>query len=439
MGHRRSREPSHFRSNIHSARRRLAHRCRDPVTKEHSFQNFLISCLETQIHIPNSWSDPIYFDFPGSDPSLFFDSGRAYVQGSCREGPPWVPDCFIRQFEIDLETGKALSEIKLLWKGAHPSGDAEGPHIYKEDDWYYLVTAEGSTFEGHQINIARSRNLWGPYEGHTSNPLLTAADTTEEVRWTGHGDLFEDTDGRWWCVHPGVRKSQTSPMRCPLGRETFITPVSWEAGSWPKVTQTKLEFKVPIEEHLGDDNEQVASTVPNVEDLFIRTPDMSNYEILTQDSYQLRPQSSTMSTAYGSTTFVGRRQRSLNCSVVVNLDLSSLSSGKTRAGLAVYKDSLRHAEIFFDASKQRIAFDTISINNTKVDQSLGEQVELQSSESSVVALKIDACNGQYVFSWSMGDGKSGSTAWHQVAAIDAAALSGHDMTGAIFGLFASTI
>ncbi|WYZ38206.1 hypothetical protein EsH8_III_000120 [Colletotrichum jinshuiense] len=122
----------------------------------HEFQNFLLSCQEDSIFSENSWSDAVPFQFPGIDPGLFFDetSGKAYVHGSYRTGPPWAPDCSIRQFQIDVETGEALSECKFLWKGASGKNDAEGPHIYFKDGWYYLLTAESSTFEGHQINIA---------------------------------------------------------------------------------------------------------------------------------------------------------------------------------------------------------------------------------------------------------------------------------------------
>ncbi|KIM97125.1 hypothetical protein OIDMADRAFT_57763 [Oidiodendron maius Zn] len=39
------------------------------------FENFFITCTDIR---SNNWSDPIYFDFHGIDPSLFFDDdGRA--------------------------------------------------------------------------------------------------------------------------------------------------------------------------------------------------------------------------------------------------------------------------------------------------------------------------------------------------------------------------
>jgi beta-xylosidase len=106
------------------------------------------------------WSDPIWFDFSGIDPSLFFDDdGKSYIQGSWRPSNLLNLKCHISQFEVDLETGKALSETKKIWDGFAGKADAEGPHIYKKDGWYYLLTAEAATFEHHMITKARSRDI----------------------------------------------------------------------------------------------------------------------------------------------------------------------------------------------------------------------------------------------------------------------------------------
>jgi beta-xylosidase len=133
------------------------------------------------------WSAPTWYDFRGIDPSLFFDDdGRVYIQGSYRAGPVWDPQCTVRQFEIDIETGKPLSETKHIWEGAMGKQDVEGPHVYKKDGYYYLLAAEAGTFEDHAITIARSKNVWGPYESCPKNPILTASGTDDVVQHTGH-------------------------------------------------------------------------------------------------------------------------------------------------------------------------------------------------------------------------------------------------------------
>ena len=40
--------------------------------------------------------------------------------------------------------------------------------IFKKGEYYYAMLAEGGTGYGHGINVARSKNLYGPYE----EPLL---------------------------------------------------------------------------------------------------------------------------------------------------------------------------------------------------------------------------------------------------------------------------
>jgi len=76
------------------------------------YANFYVTA--TDVH-SGKWSAPIYLDFRGIDSSLFFDDDdRAYIQGSYRAGPVWDPGCTIGQFEVDVETGKSLSEIKHI-------------------------------------------------------------------------------------------------------------------------------------------------------------------------------------------------------------------------------------------------------------------------------------------------------------------------------------
>lgn len=78
------------------------------------------------------WSDPIFIQAEGIDPDLFLDTdGRTYVISSPFE-----------LYEIDIKTGKALSEVRKVWDGTGGRW-AEGPHIYKKDGFYYLMAAEG--------------------------------------------------------------------------------------------------------------------------------------------------------------------------------------------------------------------------------------------------------------------------------------------------------
>ncbi|KAF8863143.1 Arabinanase/levansucrase/invertase [Acephala macrosclerotiorum] len=51
-----------------------------PTSAKDIFENFIISTTDIW---SNEWSDPIYFEFEGIDPSILFDDdGRSYIQGS---------------------------------------------------------------------------------------------------------------------------------------------------------------------------------------------------------------------------------------------------------------------------------------------------------------------------------------------------------------------
>ena len=70
------------------------------------------------------WSDPVWLEQGGIDPSLYFEDGHCYMVSN--------PDGGIWLCEIDPKTGKTLTPSRRIWNGTggrYP----EGPHIYKKD------------------------------------------------------------------------------------------------------------------------------------------------------------------------------------------------------------------------------------------------------------------------------------------------------------------
>ena len=57
---------------------------------------------------------------------------------------------------------------------------------------------------------------------------------------TGHGDLVELHDGSWALVLLGTRPRSTTRAWAPMGRETFVTPVTWVDG-WPHAEPVRLD------------------------------------------------------------------------------------------------------------------------------------------------------------------------------------------------------
>ena len=191
------------------------------------------------------WSDPVWLDFDGIDPSLFVDAdGRAWLVNN---GPPvgepryeghraiWIQ-------EFDLKSGRLVGPRTLLVDGGVSPADnpiwAEGPHIYKVGDWYYLNAAEGGTAEDHSQTIYRSRSVTGPYEPGPVNPTLTQRDLPrprpDRVEATGHADFVKLDDGSWWAVFLATRPF--AEQATLLGRETWLLPVTWQDG-WPVILE----------------------------------------------------------------------------------------------------------------------------------------------------------------------------------------------------------
>ena len=106
---------------------------------------------------------------------------------------------------------------------------------------WYLLIAEGGTYAGHSVSVARGPSPLGPWEGSPSNPILSHRSTDSPIQNTGHGDLVEAIDRSWWMVFLGVRPRGIGPTFHTLGRETFLVPVQWHDG-WPVPADPALEM-----------------------------------------------------------------------------------------------------------------------------------------------------------------------------------------------------
>lgn len=195
------------------------------------------------------WSQPHWLsDVPGIDASLFFDEdGKCYVMGTAQCWPNETGG--VRQgvwvAAYDIENFKVIGEQVPIYGGAFAGASSpEAPHIYHIGDYYYLMIAEGGTEHYHSETIARSKNIFGPYENNPANPLITHRHMGYScpIGNVGHADLVELPDGSWYAVMLASRLIDGVSKN--LGRETFICPVRWERG-WPLFSPDtgKLEWE----------------------------------------------------------------------------------------------------------------------------------------------------------------------------------------------------
>ena len=177
------------------------------------------------------WSDPIWIDDDGIDPSLLFDGESVYYT---RDGKgPDFDHPLVYQGKIDVETGKIDGGLRPIWSGTGGIWP-EGAHLYKVGTTYYLMAAEGGTGYDHCEVVARSSQPFGPFEPYPGNPIVShRLHRNDPVQATGHADLVELADGTWWAVLLGIRPR--GGRHHHLGRETFLAPVTWTRDGWPLI------------------------------------------------------------------------------------------------------------------------------------------------------------------------------------------------------------
>lgn len=197
--------------------------------------------------IEGPWSEPVFVNASGFDPGFYHEGGRHYVLN-----PQWDPrplpghhrfNGLILQ-EFSLEEGLLGEACQVLGNEDAVNWLREGPHIMRHDGWYYIACAEGGTGRRHRIRMARSRELWGPYEV-CPEPLVCAWCADTPLRKAGHGNFVEGPDGSWYVCHltsrylprrdgaPHVYDEREDGLS-PLGRETALQRVVWENG-WPRL------------------------------------------------------------------------------------------------------------------------------------------------------------------------------------------------------------
>jgi len=186
------------------------------------------------------WSEPYWLGAdkaPGIDPSLFFDDdGSCYYIGTRANpyGEKYFGDNYIWIQKLNLKTMEFEDEPYFVWNGSmRDIAWPEGPHLYKKDDYYYIMYAEGGTGPHHSVCVIRSKEIGGPYENNFCNPIITHRflGIKYPVQYVGHSDMILAADGNWYMIMLAVRPKQGYTN---LGRETFLARVEWEAG-WPVV------------------------------------------------------------------------------------------------------------------------------------------------------------------------------------------------------------
>ena len=311
----------------------------------------------TAEHPAGPWSDPVWLpETGGIDPSFFFDkNGKAYLvnnDDAPENKPLYNGHRTIRLQEFDLQTRKVIGEQKIIVNGGTDISKKpvwiEGPHLYQKDGYYFLMAAEGGTAEDHSEVIFRSKNIWGPYESFSGNPILTQrdlpADRSNPVTSTGHADLVQTQNGEWMAVFLACQPYSGNLYN--TGRQTFITRVDW-SGDWPVILEkgkvVPEEVISPLKSISGEKTfaesseswlEDFTGPKLKMEWNFIRTPQSNWYRLFLKNLLlTARP---VAITDKGNPSFIGRRLQHINAEMTTSV---KLEKGKDmEAGLVAFQN-----------------------------------------------------------------------------------------------------
>ena len=344
------------------------------ITTNISKGNFIVYTDNLQ----QGFSEPIWLDIKGVDPSLYFEDGRVYVQNACFDHT----GSYIQQVEIDIKTGQLKENPVFISRGCG-GRDVEAPHIYKINGYYYLLCAEGGTREGHMVTVQRSQSLYGPFEPCPYNPIVTNRNHSKEIlQSVGHGDLFQDHQGEWWMVALATRPYKHCHH---LGRETILIPVEW-VDDWPVVKDGYAKMSYPISMEITQQETNSFYDDFNCEQLGYQYNMIRDFLL---DQYQIESSVLRLYNNYEtldsqqSPVFIGVRQCEVDCCFETQLTHYGGNSG-----LALYIDHCHHMEIGLNKEKHLYLKKTVGDMKTMHVISYGQNT---------ITIGIEANCNQYFF------------------------------------------
>ena len=404
------------------------------------------------------WSDPIYIkEARGIDPSMFFESGKGYI--IYNSDPPDGKSLYsghrtVKILELDLATFKPVGTEKILVNGGVDLSKKpvwiEAPHIYKRNEFYYLMAAEGGTSVNHSEVMFRSNDVRGPYIPYDKNPILTHRNMDPKrknpISSVGHADLVEGPDGQTYAVFLGVRPYEADFYN--TGRETFIAPVKWIDG-WPVIEpdrkevqyqytfnwkEQKLKGQVPLNGNFAYKT-TFKDTLPS-EFLFLRTHNPNWYSFKdTKNSLTLKLLPETISEK-GNPAFIGRRQQHLTSFASTEMDFSTKQDNE-KAGLTIFQSEKSFYYLCKSQSKGQQVIQLYKGSSTADGGMELIKEEILPVSNSKIFLKISADKDKYAFSYALKNGD-----WKILAdQLDGKYLStavARGFVGSLFGMYATS-
>ncbi|MDT0648652.1 glycoside hydrolase family 43 protein [Autumnicola edwardsiae] len=401
------------------------------------------------------WSNPVWLpEVQGIDPGLFFDEEKSYIvyNGDAPNNEPlYDGHRTIRMFEFDKENLKVKGENRILVNGGVDISQepvwAEGPRIYKENGYYYLMTAEGGTAVNHTEVVYRNRNIDDDFVPYKNNPVLTQRHLDPErknpITSAGHADIVVGPDDKWYGVFLAVRPYEGDYYN--TGRETFLAPVKW-VNDWPVFDlggeEIKYQYPLPEGVEINEDIFPLNGNFSFTKDfnneeldfhwLFLRTVKNKWYSLNERKGFLVMETRPETVSGTSNPSFVAHRQQHLTGEASVSVDFTTEKSNE-KAGLLAFQNETHYYFICksFAEGKEVIELYKGSEN----EEVLLASANLDAPEA-IVEFKVEFNEDNYRFSYKT------ETEWKNLGGdLDGKYLSTRvagGFVGAVLGMYSTS-
>jgi xylan 1,4-beta-xylosidase len=386
------------------------------------------------------WSDPVWLDKDGFDPSLLFaDDGAVYY---LRDGKgPTTDHPRVHQARIDPATGARREPMRPIWDGTGGIWP-EGAHLYEIRGQYYLFAAEGGTEYGHAEVVGRSASPFGPFEPSPKNPILTHRDRPEHpIQATGHADLVELDDGTTWAVFLGIRPQGGRFHH--LGRETFLAPVRWSADGWPtigdgghvepRLPAPALAPHAPAPEPTRDDFDHPALSLAWS---YVRNPHAGDVSLAARPGFLRLMGSAVTLNDVASPAMIVRRQRHFRMRCRATLAFAPREENE-EAGLTVRANEFFHYDLSVRKTAAGAGREAVLTSRAAGASTVVARAPLPDGP---VTLDLSSDETSYSFAITAGGAPPQTLATLPAQALAAESIGKHGknhFTGAVIGIYAT--
>lgn len=382
--------------------------------------NYLITAKD----IKGPWSEPVYIHSSGFDASILHDDdGRKYIvslEWETREG--YEKPGAICMVEYSSEKKEIVGYPKRIWSGGTNRGCIEAPHLTKRGDYYYIMCAEGGTGYGHSVTMGRSKEVWGPYKGDPTNPILTSipGDFYERhdpdhlkpkyfnpesvLQKSGHGSYVETQLGEVYLVHHTARPF-VPELRCTLGRETAIQKMKWTDDGWLRMYDDSNLAKEYVEESKLP--EYKVQQIPSFDDFDSEELGIQYYapritpssfaDVKARPGYvRIRGQESRCS--LNKVSILARKLTSVYAKVTTKMEFKP-EVHQHSAGLIMYYDNMNYIYLrkYYSETLGQSALSIIHLENGEKTEFLNTRMPV---EDCPIYLRLNVEGRKSYFEWS---------------------------------------